>query len=162
MQPLEIKRIRVRAGALDLEVAASLDTLYVDDATAHRILDVLPNLAHHVCVNATDNATFGDELVGTELPHLLEHVIIELMGRAARMQGAFAPTFTGHTSWLEELDATAPAGYALMRVTVTFANDFVALAAMNSALAIIAWACDPTTSPRPDVEAAIAQLVAHS
>ncbi len=44
---------------------------------ARRMLELLPNLAHHVCVN--DNGdTFGDEIAGTEAAHLLEHTIIEL------------------------------------------------------------------------------------
>lgn len=72
-------------------------------------------------------------------------VIIELQGKAAPEDCQLA----GHTSWLEELDVTAPQGYALMRTTVSFANDFVALGAMNCAIEIIAWAFEPmrTTCP---------------
>ena len=138
MKPLEIRHIRVRPGALDLEVAAALESLHVTEAQARRVLELLPNLEHHVCVNGKGDGTFGEELVGTELPHLLEHVIIELQGQ--KMGGArrrVKPAFTGHTSWLEELSATVPQGYALMRVTVSFADDFMALRAMNEALAII-------------------------
>lgn len=133
MKPLEIRHIHVRPGALDLEVAASLDSLYVTAEQADCILGVLPNLAHHVCVNGKGDGTFGEELVGTELPHLLEHVIIELQGQTMGSAGKF----TGHTSWLAERSATAPQGYALMRVTVSFMDDLVALRAMNEAIAII-------------------------
>lgn len=154
--PLEIRRANVRRGALDLEIACDLDALRVTPSQADRILELLPNLAHHVCVNDAGNDTFGAELVGTELPHLLEHVIIELQGKAA---GSGA-SFTGHTSWLEELEQTAPDGYALMRTSVTFKNDFVALTATNDAMRLIAWATNPDMMPLPDVEGMLFHLEA--
>lgn len=91
-----------------------------------------------------------------ELAHLLEHVIIELQGKAAPLDRQLA----GHTSWLEELEVTAPQGYALMRTTVSFANDFVALGAMNCAIEIIAWAFEPDADDMPDVDGMIAFLAA--
>ena len=156
MEPLEIHRIRVRKGALDLEARMALDTLHVSAEQAQRVLDLLPNLAHHVCVNGTGDGSFGDEIVGTELAHLFEHVIIELQGKASLQ----AHELNGHTSWLEELDVTAPRGYALMRTTVSFANDFVALGAMNCALEIIGWSLDPDGRELPDVDGMIALLAA--
>ncbi len=154
MNTLEIQSIRVRNGALDLEVAMAADAFHVTDEQARRILELLPNLAHHVCVNGAGDGSFGDELVGTELAHLLEHLIIELQGKASSQAGEL----TGHTSWLEELEVTIPQGYALMRTTVTFANDFVALGAMNCALEIINWASEPDTGDMPDVDGMIAFL----
>ena len=146
MEPIEIRRMRVRSGALDLEVGLALDTLYVDAGQAERI----------VCVNGRSGGCFGDEIVGTELAHLLEHVIIELQGKASPR----ARELAGHTSWLEELSVTAPRGYALMRTTVSFANDFVALGAMNCALEIIDWSLDPDSREAPDVDGMIALLAA--
>lgn len=186
MRPLDIRHITVRAGALDLQVACPLELLHVDERLAHALLDRLPNLAHHVCVNGRGE-TLADELLGTELPHVLEHVIIELQGQRAlgagsasfstgsaslsaggatsvyagqesdadqrrgtdalagqeagvpRAQGAGrgAFSFTGHTSWLEDIDATGRDGYALMRVTVTFQDDFAALRACEDARRLI-------------------------
>ena len=149
MEPIEIRRMRVRSGALDLEVGLALDTLYVDAGQAERILGLLPNLARHVCVNGRSGGCFGDEIVGTELAHLLEHVIIELQGKASP-----------RARELEELSVTAPRGYALMRTTVSFANDFVALGAMNCALEIIDWSLDPDSREAPDVDGMIALLAA--
>lgn len=160
MHPIEVTHAHVRKGALDLEVVAALDTLYVSEEQAQRVLGLLPNLASHVCVNSAGNDTFGDELVGTETPHLLEHVMIELMGKAEREADARTPQLGGHTSWLEELDATAPDGYALMRVTVTFANDFTALAAMGFAIDVVTWTCGPASSAAPDIDSMIDQLAA--
>ena len=48
MEPIEIRRMRVRSGALDLEVGLTLDTLHVDAGQAERILGLLPNRARHV------------------------------------------------------------------------------------------------------------------
>lgn len=135
--PLKVEHIRVRKGTLDLEVRCDIDALHVTSEQALRVLELLPNLAHHVCVNDAGNESFGAELEGTELPHLLEHVIIELQGRDSQNPSML----TGNTSWLEELAETAPQGYALMRTSVTFENDFTALAAMNEGLEIIATVC---------------------
>lgn len=126
--------MHVRKGVLDLEVVCELDALRVTPQQAQRVLELLPNLERHICVNSARNDRFGDELVGTELPHLLEHIIIELQGHDAQNPSGL----TGHTSWLEELAETGPRGYALMRTSVTFENDFIALDAMNKALRIIA------------------------
>lgn len=156
MNLIEIQRIRVREGALDLEVVMPVDALHVTREQADRVLELLPNLAHHVCVNGAGNGSFGDELVGTELAHLLEHLIIELQGKATSQGG----DLTGHTSWLEELEVTAPQSYALMRTTVSFANDFVALGAMRCALEIIDWASGPDEDATPDVGGMIAFLAA--
>lgn len=127
---LKIERIRVRRGAIDFRVSIALDALYVSENQAVRILELHPNLRNHVCVNGK-GGTFGDEIVGTELAHLFEHLIIELQAQAG------CSNATGHTSWLDELAETAPRGYALMRTTVTFENDFVALQAAKDACAII-------------------------
>lgn len=148
----------MRKGALDLEVSCDIDALRVTPEQAARVLGLLPNLEHHICVNDSNGDRFGDELVGTELPHLLEHVIIELQG-AAQDDNDLA--LTGHTSWLDELAVTEPEGFALMRTSVTFADDFVALGAMNAALEIIGWVCDPDALSMPDIGAILRSLAAQ-
>lgn len=162
MNPLEIQRMHVRRGILDLEARCDIDALHVTPDQAERALDLLPNLARHICVNSASNDRFGEELEGTELPHLLEHIIIELQGKAhaAISQGQGA-SLTGHTSWLEEPDVTSPQGYALMRTSVSFANDFMALAATKASLDLIAWICDPSVSARPDIDVAVARVAKH-
>lgn len=154
---LRVRRIRVREGKLDLELAISLDFLHVDERTARRVLSVLPNLARHICINERGE-TFGDEIVGTELAHLLEHVVVELQGQA---HGAKAlGVFQGHTSWADELARTRSQGVALMRTTVTFSNDLVALQAVKDACAIVDWAVSPSgdSTEAPDVPAMVAAL----
>lgn len=137
MDSLKIRRIRVRKGALDIELSCALDSLHVTQLQAQRALDLFPNLARHVCVNEREDGRFGAEIVGTELPHLLEHLVIELQAQADRQAGLPPRSYTGHTSWFEELALTASQGYALMRTTVTFHDDFVALRALEDALRVV-------------------------
>ena len=92
--------------------------------------------------------------MGTELAHLLEHVVIELQAQASEAPGKLI----GHTSWLRELAETAPHGYALMRTTVTFSNDFVALQSVKDACAIIEWAIEPSVDEAPDIDKIVAEL----
>lgn len=132
MTCLQVKHITVRKGAIDYELACPLSMLYVDEYVARRIKKLLPNIGKQVCVNGKGDF-FADELVGTETPHLLEHIIIELLGMA------YGKIFAGHTSWADELANTASSGYALMRVTVTFLDDLVALVAFNKALMLLEW-----------------------
>ncbi|MCD8199820.1 MAG: hypothetical protein LUD25_02530 [Coriobacteriaceae bacterium] len=170
---LSVQHITVRNGGLDLLVEVPLSSLYVDEAVAGRVTGLLPNITKHICVN--DNGErFGDELVGTELPHLLEHVIIEIQGQAYAAaddgsDGAQAPAFSGHTSWAAELADTRAQGIAQMRTTVTFHNDLVALAAVQEAVGLIDWACSENTdgaagaatepaSPTPDIQATVQRL----
>lgn len=123
----------MRHGAMDCEVACSLDNLHVSEQCAARIKEILPNIGNQVCVNGNGDF-FEDEICETETPHLLEHIIIELLGKV------YNRPFKGHTSWAQELSQTAPDGFALMRVTVTFLDDMVALAALKHALVLLEWA----------------------
>ena len=152
---LAVERIRVRRGKLDLRLKVDIDALYVSQDQAQRVLRILPNLQNHVCINGAGE-TFGDELLGTEQPHLLEHVIIELQGKA--LSSGARPM--GHTSWLAELSETRPQGHALMRTSVAFANDLVALQATKDAERIVEWSIDPQICDEPNIPAIIEHLVA--
>lgn len=127
----------MRKGALDIELSCALESLHVTHEQARLALELLPNLSRHVCVNEREDGSFGAEIEGTELPHLLEHLVIEFQAQADRQAGLSPRFYSGHTSWLEELAITAPQGYALMRTTVTFRDDFVALRALGNALRVV-------------------------
>lgn len=155
---LKIRRIRVREGKLDFELEIPLRILSVSERTARHVLRVLPNLAHHLCINEKGE-TFGDEIVGTELGHLFEHILIELQGQA--YGDAARGAFKGHTSWVDEIANTRPQGIALMRTTVTFLNDFVALQAATDACSIVNWAVRPSSQSSgetPDIPAMLDSL----
>ena len=156
MDALEIRRIRVRSGRLDAEVAVALSALHVDVRVAGRICALLPNLPNHLCVNNEKGPRLADELCGTELAHLLEHVVIELQGQAYAGMNP-RPQLYGHTSWLEELADTSARGIAVMRVTVTFQDDLVALQALTQAALLVNWACGESLQA-PDMQAVIARI----
>ena len=157
MPAIQIRHIRVREGRLDIEAAYALQCLHVSGSCARRICKALPNLPNHLCVNKNDNPRFGDEIVGTELAHLLEHVMIELQGQAYRGTVPM-PRFIGHTSWLEELAATRPHGIALMRTTVTFADDIIGLQTLKEAVALVEWALDDDSEEMPDIEVVLSRI----
>ena len=58
---------------------------------------------------------------------------------------------------MEELAATRAEGIALMRVTVGFANDLVALKAAEHARTLVEWAHEGS-GEQPDVAAMVAEL----
>ena len=62
-------------------------------------LNTFSNLAQHVCVNKKGE-TFGADIVGTELPHLFEHLTIELLAQKHPEQAKNAE-FSGYTIWLQ-------------------------------------------------------------
>ena len=156
MPAITIRHIRVRRGRLDVETATALAYLHVSEQVAQRVLELLPSIGAHVCVNGAGQC-FADELCGTELAHLLEHVVIELQGRAYRTGAGDGPHFIGHTSWLLELAQTRDEGIALMRTSVTFADDLVALQALQQAAVIVEWAATGTGEP-PCVAHIVEQL----
>ena len=146
MNPLEIQHITVKSNSLRAEVKCALDMLHVSEDVAKNISAAFPGLSKQLCVDS-DNAsnqlhTFKDEIVGTQTPHLLEHLAIEILGSVyseARSEGIIlhVPQFIGNTSWLEEIAKTKSHGYALMLVRISFQDDLVALAALKEATRII-------------------------
>ncbi|MDO4851396.1 MAG: hypothetical protein Q4A93_06000 [Actinomycetota bacterium] len=133
---MQIDAIDVHDGFLEAEVSCQVEELYVSPALAGRMVSVLPELPHQQCVNS-GHRYFGDEIVGTELPHLLEHVAIELMVCEARW---FSPetdrVYVGNTSWHRGADEGA---VRRMRVTISFDDDLVALSALKQASELIEW-----------------------
>lgn len=66
-------------------------------AKAAAVLDRFPNLVHHVCVNDKGGA-FGDDIIGTEPAHLMEHLAIELAAQEVNS----GKGLMGHTSFTDE------------------------------------------------------------
>lgn len=61
-------------------------------ALAERVLELLPGLARHQCAN-DGGRTFRDEAAATEVAHLFEHVVLELL----TLSGSARPA--GETVW---------------------------------------------------------------
>ena len=85
-----------------------------------------PHLPAHACVNECGD-TFGSVMGRTPLPHLLEHVAIDLMVEGAARDDAL---FTGTTEWVDEARGRA-------RVEVSYADDLEALGALTEAARLV-------------------------
>ena len=85
---------------------------------------LLPQMASQRCVNE-DDLPFQREAQATEIPHLFEHLIIEIQNQVRRGLGA---PLSGETRWNWTVD---PRGR--FHVTVDYDNELVALGAIRLA-----------------------------
>jgi hypothetical protein len=86
------------------------------------LFKLFPHLSRHKCDN-DKGYTFRRECQATEIPHLFEHLIIELQGQAHRTS-----TLKGETEWNWHVD---PRG--LFHVTVDYNNEMLVLGAIRVA-----------------------------
>ena len=102
---------------------------YTTDKFPHlprKLFQMFPHLEHHECDNVRGK-TFRKECQATEIPHLLEHLIIELQGQALPHSG-----LSGETQWNWKVD---PRGR--FHVYVQYENELLVLAAIRLAEKII-------------------------
>ena len=97
-----------------------------DAECARDIIRFRPDLPMHACVNGV-GPTFGAVVEDTPLPHLLEHVVVDLQVEACPDPDF---VFTGVTRWVDRRAGRA-------RVEVSYADDLVALAAFRDAVNLI-------------------------
>ena len=119
--PLAIEKLAVRADRIVATVRCSGARRTTPDL-ARAALDRFPNLARHACVNRK-GATFGDVIESTPLPHLLEHVAIDLL--ISRSAAADA-VFTGTSEWTDKEEGLAS-------VAISYTDDLEGLAALRDA-----------------------------
>jgi hypothetical protein len=110
------------------------------------LFKLFPHLARHRCENE-NGFTFRRECQCTEIPHLLEHLIIELQGQVRR-----AGTLKGETQWNWRVD---PRGR--FDVYVEYDNEVLVLGAIRAAERIIE-ALDNRCIDEIDVQEEIRQL----
>ena len=136
---LVVKRDRV---VCDLSLSPECPRT-TSSAIAARAVEALPTLPDHACVNERGN-TFGDVIASTPIPHLVEHMVVDLQVRAEegeqlcgspkgtppRPAWRSARTYVGTSEWIDEALGTA-------RVEVSFADDMVALSAFRDAARIV-------------------------
>ena len=96
-----------------------------DPVLAARVCASFPNLPRHACVNGAGD-TFGAVMEATSLPHLLEHLVIDLQTQAAPPDASPDTAYVGITRWTDE-----NAGRA--HIEVSFTDDLVALRAFRDA-----------------------------
>lgn len=125
--PLSIERLIVRADRLVCEVAVALT---VPRSTSPELLARVcaehPHLPLHACVNE-EGDTFAEVMDHTSLPHLLEHLVIDMQAQATSDTSAL---FVGTSEWIDE-------GAGRARIEVSFTDDLVALRAFRDAIAFL-------------------------
>ncbi|MDZ4655129.1 MAG: hypothetical protein U1F44_04570 [Coriobacteriia bacterium] len=116
-----------------------------DEDVVRRALELLPGLKRHVCDN-TQGITFAEEITDTEVAHLFEHVVIELMARSGSPRG-----LKGETQWDFSRD-----GHGTFRVSFEYDDDLVCLGAIKAADRVMAHVLGD--APPPDVDAETTRL----
>ncbi len=114
-----------------------------DSAIAERAIGLLPGLAKHVCSN-DDDRTFAEEIGDTEVPHLFEHVVMELMAKAGSPR-----SLKGETSWDFKRD-----GHGIFRVSFEYDDDLVCLGAIKAADKVMSYVTGAGPAPDPEAETA--------
>lgn len=104
---------------------------FTSRALVDRILERFPDLPFHSCVNAK-GPQFGDVMDHTSIPHVLEHLVIDLQADAYTRSNAggvsgVSPLLTGVTKWIDREKGIA-------QIQVSFLDDLVALAAIQEAV----------------------------
>lgn len=104
---------------------------FTSRALVDRILERFPDLPFHSCVNAK-GPQFGDVMDHTSIPHVLEHLVIDLQADAYTRSNAggvsgVSPLLTGVTRWVDREKGIA-------QIQVSFLDDLVALAAIQEAV----------------------------
>ena len=125
--PLAIERLAVRADRVVCDVVVAPGS--PRSTTPQLMVQVCatyPHLPHHACVNEKGDV-FAAVMDRTSLPHLLEHLVIDLQTQAAFHQDA---VFVGTTEWTDERAGRA-------RIEVSFVDDLIALRAFRDAIAFL-------------------------
>lgn len=112
---------------------------------AERALEILPTLERHLCDNPASRP-FAEEIADTEIPHLFEHVIMEIMALAGSPR-----TLRGQTRWDFRRD-----GRGVFRVSVEYDDDLVCLGSIKLANQVMQHLIG--SADAPDVQSETARL----
>lgn len=119
---LRINGLTVRRDRVCAEVSVSARAHMTTLQLAAYIVREFPLIGRHACVNEK-GSTFGLVIDNTPLPHLLEHLVIDLQMRSAKSDDF---VYVGLSEWADE-------AAGLARVEVNFVDDLVALQAFRDA-----------------------------
>lgn len=142
VDPVRVTRMEVHRGHLVCLVSFAGAPRVTSASLMRRVLPAFPMLPQHACVNER-GTTFDAVMDCTPLPHLLEHLVVDLQVRTQVAQrhareGSAAQAepiprerpIVGTSEWADER-----AGLA--RIDVSFADDQVALRAFRDAVAFL-------------------------
>ena len=122
LESLRVERDRVVAMVRVEDAAYAMTTPQI----ARAATQARPDLPQHACVNGV-GPVFGAVMANTPLPHLLEHVVVDLQAAACPDPDR---VFTGVTRWTDRRAGKA-------RVEVSYADDIVALRAFRDAVLLV-------------------------
>lgn len=117
------QNILVRKDRLELTVFVHPDVRFTTPALMKYCLKDYPTLSVHTCRNSK-GSSFAAVMNKTSLPHLLEHLIIDIQTHLTQDSEA---VFVGTTQWSAENNCKA-------LVSVSFQDDLVALRAVSQAI----------------------------
>ena len=131
-EKIALERLSVLPDRIEAEVRV-LDPAYrtTSPELIAQVLVQFPTIPFHTCRNEV-GPTFSAVMENTSLPHLLEHLVIDIQTRAhaEREDEAADPVFTGTT----QRSATM---HDVAIVRVSFYDDLIALGAFQQALHFI-------------------------
>ena len=131
-EKIALERLSVLPDRIEAEVRV-LDPAYCTTSPEliAQVLVQFPTVPFHTCRNEA-GPTFSAVMENTSLPHLLEHLVIDIQTRAhaEREDEATDPVFTGTTQWSATMRDVAI-------VRVSFSDDLIALGAFKQALHFI-------------------------
>lgn len=130
---------------LEIDEGAPLMTSHNKEAT-ERILELLPGISQHACFG-DDQQLFGDNVSHTELAHLLEHMVVELLSQTKRC---------GKYVYAKSRQVKDRA----WETQVICLDDTLTLAALASALWMLKWSFESGEGEPPNVEATVTGLCA--
>ena len=146
--PLGVERITVEESRVDIVVGVDagfeIRTSAYPEAVAS-ILELLPGLSRHRCECGSAHG-IERELADTELPHLLEHVVLELMVLAGSPR-----TLAGCTTWDFKRD-----GKGVFHVRIEYDDDLVALGAVREGIEFVNTAVEG--EDLPDISSVLEEL----
>ena len=131
-EKIALERLSVLPDRIEAEVRV-FDPAYCTTSPEliAQVLVQFPTVPFHTCRNEA-GPTFSAVMENTSLPHLLEHLVIDIQTRAhaEREDEATDPVFTGTTQWSATMRDVAI-------VRVSFYDDLIALGAFKQALHFI-------------------------
>lgn len=121
---IQVRSIVVARDRIRASVSVDPHHAYSTPALAAALVRTFPDLPNHACVNPVGDF-FGAVIADTSLPHVLEHLVIDLQTREC---AATDPdrVFTGVTRWTDRAQGQAV-------VEVSYRDDLVAIRAFRDA-----------------------------
>lgn len=119
-----------------------------DMEAAHRLIQLLPHMSEHVCINEYGD-TFAAALPHTDFAHILEHMVIELIAQCGRNAGEIV---TGQTR------STGAGEGRTFETVITCFDDTLTMAALRAAVWVMEWSFAGGKEPLPNIDATVAGL----